>query len=441
VLRAPSQLFYHVLRAKVAAELVAHRAWYVDRVFLGDVRDYQNDLDASRTEAEWSATTQLVALANVLRRPIALLASLADMSGPEAYRCNSETYLPARHAPADCCPHPLLLAWSSRDRQHYVPLCRARDNSAPALPVACRPKTCLPADASEEAYIPVGCWCLSPTSKEQLPARSLLLRTDRVFETRLLQDGASLAVQALSALPAAAAVHLLAHDGAFHARAAAIGPGVLAASALALHAAGREASALLTLRALRDDVDSACTAACKRLYDALPPPHAAALRCVIIDDVLAQLELTLGQAALELLLDPIDVLLYRTHLEANRLALQNERGRLMRKHALPALVAAHEQAAAAPAGAPAAASAAALADAAVPVPAAVALDAAPASASEAAAPSSARKRKAEDTLVRPPPPRRDGRATLERLLELQPRAPRWAPTHRRPERLEECVRA
>jgi hypothetical protein len=426
-----------VLRAKVAAELVAHREWYLAHVFHSSVSEYEDSLHRARTDAMWSPTEHLAALANVLLRPIALLASLADMSGVDAYLFNTGTYLPARHPPAHCCPYPLLLAWSSRVRNHFVPLCRLREDASPALPELCRPKTCFPGGTSVEAYIRPGFWCLSPTRLEELPARSVARPENaELFETRLLARGVGLAEQALRALPAAAAVHLLTHEGGegdtFRARAAAAGPGALAASAVVLHAAEREATELRTRRQLRTGVDGVWAAAYNSLAAALPAPHTVALRCAVIAEAAKMLQNTRAEASSDPLLAIINALTYRDSLEATWRELNDEHALLM--DTLPALVEAHEQATAA---ATAEAAAASAAPAAVEAPAA--LTAAPASAHEAAAPSGARKRKAEGALARQPSLKRDGRATLERLLALQHRAPRWVPVPR--DDLTACVHA
>ena len=209
------ETLYHVLRAKVFEELRVNRDWYVQHLFFGAAEMFDADLRNAEQSGVWAPVTHLVALANVIRRPIALLCSLQDLaSQPE--KAGAAVYLPARLLPAQCCPHPLLLAWSSGDYNHYVPLCRNRapgHPAAPTLPLACRPQRGVPASCNVEAYIPVGCWCLTGTEAAQLPANALVQAGQyERFTQRLVQRAAQQAAAALNALQPGAAVAALTSD-------------------------------------------------------------------------------------------------------------------------------------------------------------------------------------------------------------------------------------
>ena len=209
------ETLYHVLRTKVFQELRDNRAWYVEHTFFGSAELFDSDIARAELSGVWAPVTHLVALATVIKRPIALLCSLADMRGSaEAAGC--AVYLPARHAAAECCSNPLLLAWSSGEHNHYVPLCRnkaAGHPAAPTLPAACRPQRGVPPGFNVEAYIPVGCWCLTGTRVEQLPANALVQAGQyERFQQRLVERATQHAIGALNALQPVEAVTALTAD-------------------------------------------------------------------------------------------------------------------------------------------------------------------------------------------------------------------------------------
>ena len=209
------ETLYHVLRTKVFEELRLNRDWYVQHLFFGAAEMFDADMANAEQSGVWAPVTHLVALANVIRRPIALLCSLADMAA-NAERAGSAVYLPARVAPEKCCKHPLLLAWSSAAYNHYVPLCRngaAGHPRAPTLPESCRPQRGVPSGFAVEAYIPVGCWCLTGTAVSQLPANALVQagRYEQ-FTQRLVERAAQHATAAVNALSPVEAVHALTSD-------------------------------------------------------------------------------------------------------------------------------------------------------------------------------------------------------------------------------------
>ncbi len=201
------ETLYAVLRQEVAKELADNRGWYVEHVFQGVAEVFDEELRGADVQGTHAPVTHLVALANMIRRPVALLSSLEDMR-LHADAVGSAVYLPARRQPAECCPHPLLIAWSSGIHNHYVPLCRTSTGPrAPMLPPSCRPPpgACVPYGRPEfnvENYIPVGGWTLMGTAEAQLPAKALAKGNEySVFQGKLVSQTAAAARAALLALP------------------------------------------------------------------------------------------------------------------------------------------------------------------------------------------------------------------------------------------------
>jgi hypothetical protein len=275
-----TEVFYYPLRAKVEEELSAHKAWYLQHVYAGSEEAHASDLADARTAAAWSPTNHLYAIANVLRRPVALFASLEDMR-MRASRLGTTTYLPARHPAAECVTNPLMLAWQSGDAMHYVPLCRAA-NGAPAIPEACRPPGSTPAGFSLEAYIPYGAFCHSALPSTAFPERSPVRRAHHDLESRALAAAGRKAEELLLAgPPQETALALL--DDAFMSNAA--GAGLLAVEACVQHGADRVATiylyAALGLKYEADVLDEACAATMGALMGALPAHLCAALRVCV----------------------------------------------------------------------------------------------------------------------------------------------------------------
>jgi hypothetical protein len=256
-------------------------------VFSFDEEMYDEALACARTDRAWAFTQHLAVVANILRRPVALLAPLTVMR-EQPHANGVATYLPARHQPVTCCPHPLLISWGNADMTHFVPLCRVSDTSAPALPLHCRPPHSVPPGFSEEAYVPTGCWCLNSTTAAELPANCFLRAREQKtpFLHKLVDMAATAAATALNALTPAAAVAALTKD--FVKRAAECK--LLAVAACTQHAAFIEAEQLLSARPpALDGLDVFSVAAYARLQAAVSPPCAAALRVCVIDQVQEQL--------------------------------------------------------------------------------------------------------------------------------------------------------
>lgn len=282
------ETLYAVLRQAVANELATNRDWHVENVFSGAAEVFDDEMQLASENGTFVPVQHLVALANVIKRPIVLLSSLEEMRlHPEAV--GAAVYLPARLDPALCCPNPLLLAWSSPARNHFVPLCRTRGGpAAPTLPPACRPPlgACLPnghPDFSVERYIPVGYWCLTSTTDEQLPQHALAKSGKyQTFQPRLVQRTAELACATLTAAdPVAAATAMVADDFTKTATG-----GMLAVAACAV----LEASRQFYLRSTGGGVpnalfDGICGPEYSKLLAALPRLPAAALRVCVAKEV------------------------------------------------------------------------------------------------------------------------------------------------------------
>ena len=264
--------------------------------FAAEVKD-------ARSANEWAATTMLVAVAHVLRRPVALLASLADMAPGRVLASCAAVHLPARLPAAQCCPHPLLLAWGGAAFNHYVPLCRSSElGPGPALPPEVRPAVALPGGASVEQYIPVGCWRLNDTRSSQLRAGLLTARQDgdatrfglEMLLDRLFTDSANAAKKLLCGMPPDEAVALLLDPRLM--AAAEADPARLPLAALVQHAATRRLEERLTLQPHAAGLDARCVAAAAMLDAELPPRLANAMAMARLNEEQLQLELRVGQS-------------------------------------------------------------------------------------------------------------------------------------------------
>ncbi len=320
----------------MAVELDENRAWYVDNVYKSDA-GLDKELADVRTPDEWAATTQLLAVANVLRRPVALLASLADMASSGEGR-GVATYLPARHTPQACCPHPLLLAWSSADCNHYVPLCRVHGAPAASLPEACRPQSSVPATVRDaatgqdvrvscEAYIPIGFWRLNDTTVQQLALNAAGGANPGLDKEGVLVSAADTTIQALQALGVPAATEALCATAGVM-RAAEL-PARLAAQALVRYMAACEYNDVLRLYDRPGALDARCAAEWARLKRACPQ-LAGALRLAVLNALMPKLDLKIPAqfrvigSALVALYSPVvaDQIDSYNELEAERLQLQ-----------------------------------------------------------------------------------------------------------------------
>ena len=295
------EVFYAEIRAHVAAELAAHEGWYLKHVYFGSRADFEADLHDARTTGEWSSTNQLGAVANVLRRPVALLASLAHMrGGAPGGPAGTAVYLPARHPARECATNPLLLAWQTGEGSHFVALCRVAGAAAPEVPPECRPPGTAPSNFSQEAYIPVGCFCLSAQPPDNFDKRNPINNPGAAEVKALAIAGraarATLHARAQAAATSAATLSLLLDDD-FMDRAQS--EGLLSLEAIVQHVAERDAATALYaacgVAPANDSSDAAADAALAHVLDGLPPHTAAALRRCISKEAQAALWLLAGK--------------------------------------------------------------------------------------------------------------------------------------------------
>lgn len=122
------QLFYYSMRTSIQYEIAAHLDFYRAKLgggFVwegeGGVREEIRNAGPRALNAEWLSTLHVFALANVLRRPISLLAGRVE---------DCVFFVPSRFSPAECLvdgrmPGPLLLGWQTKHMDHYIAVVRA----------------------------------------------------------------------------------------------------------------------------------------------------------------------------------------------------------------------------------------------------------------------------------------------------------------------------
>lgn len=146
------ELFWHALRTNMRDHLVSN----LDR-YQASLQDFVSGIEWEEVVAEADAeyrpaygeahglgNIHIFALANVLRRPIILLDGTEGMQSSGDY---SATFLPCLYKPEECqgkkeggeLNSPIVIAWSSHGRNHFVPLVAVKSR-APAL----LPKSLLP---------------------------------------------------------------------------------------------------------------------------------------------------------------------------------------------------------------------------------------------------------------------------------------------------------
>ena len=309
-----SEVLYYALRRAVVTELTDNRETYLEHVYLGDVQLLGQDLEIASSERSWAPTTLLFALANVLKRPVVLFASRADMAA-RGEALGTGLYLPFRHAPASTCIHPLMLAWqnvpaveSGVSPNHFVSLCRRHGAAPPLVPVEVTralpvyPATVRGAKSSLEAYIPYGSFSHCPLPHTDFP-KTMAYRPEaemvgRVFECKMFQKCVPVARDALTRLSLTAAMTKL-EDIAFMQHAAA--DGLLAVEALVQHEGGRCAEELLytTLgAAAASQPDDVCSIKClAELTEMLPAPLHSALRVCVRRQTVVEFRLLLDKLA------------------------------------------------------------------------------------------------------------------------------------------------
>lgn len=109
----------HRRRRGRRAQLSEHRAWYVERVGEADVADAQKQ---AATKGAFLSNIHAVAVAHVIRRPVYIYASPADVAalGCGFYGVAFAAW-PARLAAAELVSaRPVAIAWQSQRHEHFV---------------------------------------------------------------------------------------------------------------------------------------------------------------------------------------------------------------------------------------------------------------------------------------------------------------------------------
>ena len=109
------EAWYSLLRKKVAEELRSNEPWYLAALPHVTAEDFEAEVVAAATlDTYMDAGTglHLLAMSNVIGRPIVLMASRAHME--DTVRSNCGTYLPLRRPPAEVSTRiPVIVAWQT----------------------------------------------------------------------------------------------------------------------------------------------------------------------------------------------------------------------------------------------------------------------------------------------------------------------------------------
>ena len=150
------ELFWHSLRHSLHAHLTLNlhrykdtfKDFYEEEEWEKIIAEAGPDFQPEAGEVHGLCNIHVFGLANVLQRPILLLDSLSGITSKGDY---SGIFLPALHPPEACCTKdattgkmklnsPIVVAWSSSGRNHFVPLVPIRGQPLPKLPPSLRPK-------------------------------------------------------------------------------------------------------------------------------------------------------------------------------------------------------------------------------------------------------------------------------------------------------------
>ncbi|XP_076331190.1 deubiquitinating protein VCPIP1-like [Tachypleus tridentatus] len=145
------ELFWHPLRCNLKTHFEQNldkykklfRDFIADQEWRAIIDECDPDFIPPENELLGLRNIHIFGLANVLKRPIILLDSLAGMQSLGDY---AALFLPAMVSPEECCSKdgvlhkPLCLAWSSHGHNHYIALVGVRKRSLPRLPRSLVPK-------------------------------------------------------------------------------------------------------------------------------------------------------------------------------------------------------------------------------------------------------------------------------------------------------------
>jgi len=130
------EVYYELLRAKMFEELTTHVDWYRSIAPQFAEEDWERIFRHAKETGSHLEFMHIFALANVIERPILVYASDKDMakfgygeSGVAA------TFVPSRVGQARCKHCPVLLAWQTDARNHFVPVVQIAGREAARWPV------------------------------------------------------------------------------------------------------------------------------------------------------------------------------------------------------------------------------------------------------------------------------------------------------------------
>ena len=145
------ELFWHALRTNMRDHLVSNLDRYQlalqDFISVNEWEEIVAESDAdyrpAHGEAHGLGNIHIFVLANVLRRPIILMDSAEGMKSSGDY---SATFLPCLYRPEECqgkkggeMNSPIVIAWSSQGRNHFLPLVSVKSKGPALLPKSLLP--------------------------------------------------------------------------------------------------------------------------------------------------------------------------------------------------------------------------------------------------------------------------------------------------------------
>ena len=145
------ELFWHPLMTHLKSHFAARREeykmlfkdFYEDSDWKDIIDESDPDFIPTNGEALGLRNIHIFGIANVLRRPIILLDCLEGMYSKGDY---SGTFLPTLTTPSECkgkdgtLNKPIIVGWSSKARNHFVPVVGIKEKGIPLYPQHLLPK-------------------------------------------------------------------------------------------------------------------------------------------------------------------------------------------------------------------------------------------------------------------------------------------------------------
>ncbi|ELR19052.1 OTUlike cysteine protease protein [Acanthamoeba castellanii str. Neff] len=129
------EVFNELLRKRMHEELRANAEWYCKVAPQFGEEDWKRILDNAGKSGSYLEFMHIFALSNVIARPIVIYANDGDMDKfGQGESGVAATFVPSRVGRARCRHRPLILAWQSRAKNHYVPLVQIADRDAVQWP-------------------------------------------------------------------------------------------------------------------------------------------------------------------------------------------------------------------------------------------------------------------------------------------------------------------